>query len=404
MLEDYEKHMESCIRCSLCKWVPLAQVKNWRFSAICPSIEKYNFHAYSGGGRLAVAYAYLQGRVHPTKSLVNIAYQCSMCGGCDVSCKHVSNIEVYDTLLALRENLYKEGAVLPEHLKAVESTAKHGNPYGTLKEKKASWMKTLNLGVLKPGGRAELLYFAGCTTALYTPETARNTVKILEALDVDFAVLGADEPCCGSLAYELGAREAFEEQAKRNVELLNRLGVSVLVTSCAGCYKMFKVEYPSIVEVGFEVMHVSQLLEKLLKESRVKLHPLHLKVTYHDPCRLGRLGEPRKPGEVRRGGGGVYEAPRAVLRRIPGLELVEMSRVREYSYCCGAGGGVKQAFPDLASWAARERLEEAKATGAEVLVTCCPLCKVNLSEHLEDGSLKVCDLVDLIAKSMGVDE
>ncbi len=423
MLEDYERYMEMCFRCSLCKWPPLAQVKSWRFSNICPSIQRYNFHAYSGGGRLIVAYAYLQGRIGLTKSLVDLVYRCSMCGACDVSCKHNSDIEVYETLHAFRVQLYEEGAVLPKHREIIENTLRHGNPYGEVKEKKAAWAKNLKVKDLNKE-KADVLYFVGCTAALRRPEVAVNTVKILKAAGVDFGILGSEEPCCASTAYKIGARDVFEKHARRNVELVNKLNVETLVTSCAGCYRMFRVEYPTVAELGFEVLHTSQLLEKLIRDSSLKLTgKVPLKVTYHDPCHLGRLGEPRTPWSgvekkvlghliltdppkpVRRGGGGVYDPPRNVLKSIPGVELVEMERIREYAYCCNAGGGVKAAFPDFALWGARERVEEAKSTGAQAIVTCCPFCEINFSDALSgDETLKVYDLTSLVAKSLEVGE
>lgn len=173
--------------------------------------------------------------------------------------------------------------------------------------------------------------------------------------------------------------------------------------------------------MNFEVLHITEYLDLLIKGGKIKpIKKVPLKVTYHDPCHLGRLSEPylpwvgveRKvlgqivikdpPKEFRRGTNGIYEPPRAVLQSIPGVELVEMERIKEYAWCCGAGGGVKEAYPDFALWTAKERVEEAKATGAEALVTACPWCERNFRDALgQNGDkMKLYDVVELLLEAL----
>jgi Fe-S oxidoreductase len=164
-----------------------------------------------------------------------------------------------------------------------------------------------------------------------------------------------------------------------------------------------------------EVLHIAEYIDVLIKEGRLKFNKeLPLTVTYHDPCHLGRRSEPfihwegkrvkygryDPPKELRRGTHGIYEPPREVLRAIPGVELVEMERIKEYAWCCGSGGGVKSAFPDFALWTASERIEEAEATGADVLATCCPWCESNLEDALKemDYPLRLTSLVSLVSQ------
>ncbi|MFX1475971.1 MAG: (Fe-S)-binding protein, partial [Promethearchaeota archaeon] len=239
-----------------------------------------------------------------------------------------------------------------------------------------------------------------------------------------FTLLDSDEYCCGSPILRVGARKQALELMKANVERLKKRGIKRLVTSCAGCYNMFKVEYPRFLQTDFEVVHTSELLDSMLQKGELTLPTkVPLKVTYHDPCHLGRGSEPYTPWEgsmvevvtlvhipippkvIRRGTHGVYDPPRRVLQHIPGIELVEMERIREYTYCCGAGGGVKSAFPDFALWTGNRRLEEAEATGAEAIVSCCPFCSTNLQDAIqEQGSkLKFYDLTELVLKSLGGD-
>jgi Fe-S oxidoreductase len=168
-------------------------------------------------------------------------------------------------------------------------------------------------------------------------------------------------------------------------------------------------------------VHIAEYVARLLKEGRIKLHKkIPMKVTYHDPCHLGRLGEPYihwkgvekkvmgqlivhdPPKEYRRGTFGIYQPPRDVLTSIPGLRLVEMNRIKEYTWCCGAGGGVKDAFPDFALFTARERIKEAKSTGAEAMVTACPWCQRNFRDAVEQygDSLKIYDIMELVQEAL----
>jgi len=174
-------------------------------------------------------------------------------------------------------------------------------------------------------------------------------------------------------------------------------------------------------ELPVEVLHITEYLERLLKEGRLNLtQDLGLKVTYHDPCHLGRLSEPfipwegsrgtygrlTPPKEFRRGTFGCYDTPRNVIRQVPGVELAEMERIREYSWCCGSGGGVWEAFPDFASWTAAERIEEALSTGAEALVTACPWCERAFKDSVgESGApIKVYDITELVLLALGDDK
>jgi Fe-S oxidoreductase len=208
---------------------------------------------------------------------------------------------------------------------------------------------------------------------------------------------------------------------KSNVEMFNEQGVERIITSCSGCFNMLRTEYPRYVDHSFEVIHISQLLETTLAEGRLKLkREVPMKVTYHDPCHLGRMSEPYEPYEgekieilsqvymwdppkpERRGAGGVYDAPRNVLKQIPGIELVEMERIREYSYCCGAGGGVKAAFAEFALWTATERVQEAEETGAKSIVSVCPFCSTNFQDSLKhrESDMEYYDLTELVLMSL----
>jgi Fe-S oxidoreductase len=202
--------------------------------------------------------------------------------------------------------------------------------------------------------------------------------------------------------------------------MIKKSGAEILVTGCADCYYAFKVLYDKFGMKGdLQVLHATEYLASLIRDGKLKpTKEVGIKVTYHDPCHLGRLGEPYihwegkpvpghirifdPPKEFRRGTYGVYEPPRDVLKSIPGLKLVEMDRIKEYAWCCGAGGGVKETNPEFAKWTARERIEEAQSTGAEAIVTACPGCEQNFGATIKENgsSLKVYDVVELLEKAI----
>ncbi|NHI93292.1 MAG: (Fe-S)-binding protein [Candidatus Lokiarchaeota archaeon] len=419
-LEKYRDIMERCIRCSLCKWVPQIQIKSQKYSAICPSIEEYNFHNYSGGGRLITALALLCEKIPYNDKLMEVVYACTECGGCDVSCKNLNDLEPLEVIQELRELLVKKGyGPLPNQQKYVENSLEMHNPYGEDHKERTSWLPKDTK--LTPG--AELGYFTGCTSSYRRKELAEATARVFNKIGVEFNLLDPDEFCCGSPIYRVGEVDKAKQLMEENVKKIEKAGIKKLVTSCAGCYAMFKAEYPKVIgkELPFEVLHTSELLEILLNEGKMKFtKKVPMTVTYHDPCHLGRGSEPYPkwdgkmvevmplikmplpPKPKRQGTFGCYEPPRNVLMQIPGIQLIEMERNREYAYCCGAGGGVKAQFPEFAINTSKRRIEEAIATNAETLVSCCPFCKTNLQEGIvaKKSDLKFFDLIELVEKAL----
>ena len=205
---------------------------------------------------------------------------------------------------------------------------------------------------------------------------------------MDFGILGAKERCCGSTAFRVGAVDMFEKYKKANVKQLNGLGIKTLVTACAGCYSTFANEYTG--ELDFEVLHIVEFIARLVAEEKLTFkNELNLKVTYHDPCHIGRYG-------------GLYDEPREILKALPGVDFREMVRIREYSLCCGSGGGVKTAYPEVAMETAKMRVREAKDTGAEMIVTCCPFCEMNLKDgaNADPEPMQVVDLLQLVSEAL----
>ena len=221
-----------------------------------------------------------------------------------------------------------------------------------------------------------MLYFRGCTAREKLTGIQEATEKLLKLADVDYHILD-DEKCCGSVLLRTGFVDEAREQIKMNTEILKG---EKIITSCAGCYKTLKEDYE-----GLDVIHISQLLNQLIRQGKLNLSKTDLNVTYHDSCHLGRHCDE-------------FDQPREVIKSA--ANLIEMENVRENSLCCGAGGGVKSAYPEIASEIGKSRIEQAKETGCKTLVTPCPFCKLNL----ENDDLEVLDLTEFLVKYGDFDE
>jgi Fe-S oxidoreductase len=293
---------------------------------------------------------------------------CTTCGNCPRQCPR--GVEIIEAGVSLRR-IATEYGVFPAPVKPVRTASAslvgEGNPLGEEREKRAEWAEGLSVKTFTEG--MEVLYFPGCYLS-YDPrlkKVARATANILNRAGIDFGILGSKENCCGESIRKTGDEELFKRLARENIKNFVENGVKKILVSSPHCYHTFKNEYPEFM-VNFEVVHISQYVLELIHEGRLKLSKRYeKKVTYHDPCYLGRHN-------------GIYEEPREALRKIPGLELMEMPDSLEDSLCCGGGGGriwmetVKgERFSDL-------RLEQAIGVGAEVLVTSCPYCITNFED------------------------
>jgi Fe-S oxidoreductase len=419
-LSDYQGDMETCCRCSACKFIPLENVKGYGNVNICPSIARYNFHAYSGAGRLALGVALLEKKIEYSEKLTEVLYNCQMCGGCDVSCKYAMDMDVMEPIAAIRIDCVESGRTPPVFDKLVSSMRK-GGPLVQLKPLDGKrWFDNLNFRDYTQQ-KSEVVYHAGCRT-VHNPsrwETAQSTLKLLQKSGIDAGVAGDQEPCCGGRAYQMGYKTDFLNQAEAYMQKLKKAGAKTLVTNCAECFHSFRVLYEQFnLRGSLEVLHATEYFARLIAQGALTPRkPVDLNATYHDPCHLGRMGEPYihwsgkqvsghirlfdPPREFRRGTNGVYEAPRSVLKSLPGLKLTEMERTREYAWCCGAGGGVHENNPGFAEWTAAERLREAVSTGANAIVTACPGCETLFNSCIagNNSNLQVYDVVDLLAEA-----
>jgi len=372
---------------------------------------------------MIAALALLDGRIEYTDKLVEILYQCQMDGACDVSCKVNRDLDPLEVMLELRAKCVEEGQVLPAHMVMIESLKSDDNTLGEPKADRGKWAEGLDVKDIAKE-KADVLYFAGCRYSFDQDlrKIARDALSLLMKTGVDVGISGKEEACCGGRAFEIGYRGELTKYAEHNMETWKAAGVRTVVTPCSDCYGTFKFHYARLgKEMNFEVLHITEYLDRLITQGTLTpTKKVPMQVTYHDPCHLGRLSEPfipwegveRKvlgqvivkdpPKEYRRGTNGIYEPPRDVRRSIPGLARVEMERIKEYAWCCGAGGGVKEAYPEFALSTADERIEEAMATGAEALVTSCSWCERNFRDALErsGANIKLYDVVELLIEAL----
>jgi Fe-S oxidoreductase len=317
-------------------------------------------------------------------------WRCTTCGICPQQCPR--DVKQIESGVALRR-IATEYGVFPTTAKPVRGVSASllgkGNPLGEDREKRADWAEGLSVKTFAEG--MEILYFPGCYLC-YDPrlkKVAKATAAILNKAGVDFGILGSKENCCGESIRKTGDEELFKRLARENIKNFIDSGVQKILVSSPHCYHTFKNEYPEFM-VNFEVVHIAQYLSELINEGRLELTGEYgKKVTYHDPCYLGRHN-------------GIYDEPREALQKVPGLELDEMPESRATSLCCGGGGGriwmetVKgERFSDF-------RIEQAVGIGAEVLVTSCPYCITHFEESkltLEDSdSLDIKDITEIIAE------
>jgi Fe-S oxidoreductase len=319
-------------------------------------------------------------------------WRCTTCGRCPQRCPR--GVGIIEVGVSARR-IATEFGVFPTSVRPVRGVSSsligEGNPLGEEREKRADWAKGLSVNTFTEG--MEVLYFPGCYLS-YDPrlkKVAAATASILNKAGVEFGILGTKENCCGESIRKTGDEEAFKRLARENIKTFIDNGVNKILVSSPHCFHTFKNEYPEF-KVNFEVVHISQFIFELIDEGKLELSKgYEKKVTYHDPCYLGRHN-------------GIFEEPRETLKAVAGLDLIEMPDCLEDSLCCGGGGGriwmetpKGERFSDL-------RVEQAMAAGADLLVTSCPYCISNFEDSrltLEvDERIEVKDITEVILEAL----
>lgn len=310
-------------------------------------------------------------------------FRCTLCGHCQAACP--VGIELKELWFSLRQDLVRQGAY-PEKADRIRENLKEShNVFAEDNEERAEWVEDLDEppadGFIR--AQAEMVYFTGCVASYYplAQKIPGHLARIMTRAGVSFTLLGSHEWCCGYPLISAGQGELAQELIAHNIEAVRGRGARKVLFACPTCFQMWREHYPP----EFELAHSSQWLAETLAKGLLPLKPLNLTVTYHDPCDLGRSA-------------GVYEAPRQVLRLLPGVRFVELAKSRENCRCCGGGGSLEMFDPELTARIADQKVEEILATGAQVVATACQQCvrTITAAVRRRQSALRVMDLTELV--------
>jgi heterodisulfide reductase subunit D len=373
-----------CVRCGLCL-------------SVCPGYRDSLRETDSPRARVALVRAVKEGLLEaPTDEYSTAFFRCLLCGACTFVCP--SGVAVDRILELTRGELASQG-LLPEALSDLDARiARYRNISAEANDGRLIWADNLPTPPTGLGKeQAEVAYFVGCVSSFFprSYKVPQSFVQILDLAGVDYALLGGTEWCCGYPMFIDGELERARDLIRHNVEAVRAMGVKKVVTTCPSCFHFWKHSYPAALgveemdDLGLEVQHATEFLADLLETGNLKLRKLRENVTYHDPCDLGRKG-------------GVTEAPRRVLAKIPGLRLVEMAENRDSSHCCGGGGNLETFAPEMSKAVARNRIQQAADVRAGTLVSACQQCERTLANaaRAERLRIRVKDITELVLEAM----
>jgi Fe-S oxidoreductase len=361
VLEEFRDTIYTCnrVRCGFC-------------CVECPAYKLYGFETYAAKGRNLLLRAIVEKTLKIDTTVSELLYKCTMCGYCKERCGQ----DLMKMSQAIRQELVECGLVPQKVQDFLNNISKHGNPWKLPRKTRGEWTQGTEIRNYKSGD--EFLYYVGCTGSYDERgiRIARALGEVLLESDVSFGILGSDETCDGNDVKTLGEEGLFQCLADENIHTFKKLGVKKIVALSPHAFNVIRNYYP-VYGGDFEVMHYTQLLWKCIENGKLKFSRFNKRITYHDPCFLGRYND-------------VYEPPRKILQAIPGIELVEMKRNRTLSFCCGGGGG--NFFTDLLGGGDnspnRIRVREAYDTGAEILAVACPNCMTMLENAVKDEGLE----------------
>jgi Fe-S oxidoreductase len=354
---------------------------------VCTTHAVTRSEADTPNERCSIAYRALRRGSFLPEEVPYMFEKCATCGLCLEWCE--TGIDAGEVMLAARADIVNASMAPKMAVALNENIVRQGNPHGMPAQDRFKAVASQIAGLPE---RAEVLYFGGCFTFYQQPEIALAAFKIFKAAQVNFTVLKEDEPCCGEPQRLVGYVEDFKATARVVVKRVRESGAQRVVYTCPSCLRMMREVYPQYgIEPppGIEFLHITEFLQELLAAKMLDLRQdISKKVTYHDPCDLGRRLK-------------VYEPPRAVLNSLPGVELKEMFFNRQNARCCGAGGGLAATNLNLMLKAGQTVVDLAQDVSAEILVTACPTCKTSFSCHTDrpDG-LKTLDITELVAMAL----
>ena len=326
------------------------------------------------------------------QEIVEALYACTTCKACVLACKELAaGIPILDIIESGRKFLIEEGFnPLENHSEVLNSIYQKKNSYGMSPYDRTKWAKDLNVKKV-PYEKVDTLLYIGCTASydVEAQKIAKALVRIFNSLGIDFGI-SDNESCCGCITRRLGDELLFDEISKDNVNFFQNSGIRRIVTVSPHSYNTFIKEYNGIESI--EILHYTQFLHELIQSGQINFkNEINAKVTYHDPCYLGRHN-------------GIYEEPRDILKKIPGIDFVEMEYNREFSFCCGGGGGGMWLKTEKESRLSNIRAQQALQTGARIVAVACPWCHIMLDDALKsitsESEVIVMDIAELVAEAM----
>ncbi len=351
ILKEIEEELMRCIKCGECQ-------------AACPVFEEELIEGYVARGKIKLLRMILNGRIDFTEGVQKRIDECLNCNACFTACP--SGIDVDEIIIAARHQMRKNGIPLSESMQTVKSNIlEKNNPFGLPAEEKEQWASK---DIIEK--KSENLFFAGCSISFSQNKVAKAALRVLDMAGVDYTTLGNDEMCCGDPLLRMGEIEEYEILKEINYKKFKDKGIKTIFTSCAGCVKNLKKDFGG----EFEVYHTTEFLNKLVKEGKIEFdREFKKKVVYFDGCDIGRHAE-------------IFEAPRELLKSVPGLELFDFPKNRTESECCG--GPFMASYPDMAKSIAAKRVKSALDIGVDTIAVTCPTCLLNLKEgaKLVNGS------------------
>ncbi|RJR19443.1 MAG: (Fe-S)-binding protein [Desulfobacteraceae bacterium] len=364
-----------CIKCGLCQ-------------AACPVSSELMLEKFTPRGKVQLARFYAKALLPLTDNYRDIFSKCLLCGSCNVTCP--SGVDIQSLFIYMRAEIARCRGVHPAFDKMIASLEKNKNISGEDNMERGDW--TDQVPFFKKGNSSQMcetIYFVGCVSSFFpmAQKIPENLCRIMISAGEDFAVLGGDEWCCGFPLLGAGLPEKIRDLAHHNIERVKAMGARKIIFSCPSCYRVWK----EIYQTDLSLYSSAEFLEQLVLTKRIVFKELPVSVTYHDPCDLGRNT-------------GIFDPPRNVLKAVPGLRLVEMENNKARSLCCGGGGNLESADPELSSRIAVKKIEEVLKTGTQTVITSCQQCLRSIKGRATKSriDLKVLDLTDIVLKAMSV--
>ncbi len=381
----YQDIIHRCFRCGYCKFT------SDYYDFNCPSYRKFGFETYAPGGRMWLIQAWLNGEIKNSERFQEILFSCATCANCVEHCVFTFSDDLVNIFIAAREEMVNKGIIPPpvrDYLKNINTS---GNPYKEPANERGKWADGTSIPAYDGH---EYLFYIGCVGSYdeRAKKIARTVGNVLIEAGVSLGILSNRETCDGNEVRSLGEIGLFQFLAEQNVTLFKELRVKKIITLDPHAFNTFTQDYPSLGG-EFEIYHYTQVLAPLIQSKKLSLKDREAKITFHDPCYLGRHN-------------GEYEAPRKILESIPGFSLIEMDQTRENALCCGGGGG--NFFTDILGGGEdspnRIRVRQALDSGAQIIAVACPQCAKMLEDAVKaeevGHKIEVLDVAEIVVRPL----